>query len=106
MPYSKSNKQIQDSAFKMKGFSGFGNSPLKQNYGKKSGKLKKTEIGPQVKPMIDNDGDGIPVGIDANDSSNYKTEKKRKKRDSHGTTKPKHKMSKSQWWNSKTQSWE
>ena len=31
MPYSKSNKQIQDSAFKMKGFSGFGNSPLKQD---------------------------------------------------------------------------
>ena len=31
MPYSKSNKKIQDSAFKMKGFSGFGNSPLKQD---------------------------------------------------------------------------
>ena len=28
MPYSKSNKEIQDSAFKMKGMS-FGNSPLK-----------------------------------------------------------------------------
>ena len=31
MPYSKSNKKIQDSAFKMKGFSGFVNSPLKQD---------------------------------------------------------------------------
>ena len=30
MPYEKSNKSIQDSAFKMKGFSGFGNeSPAK-----------------------------------------------------------------------------
>ena len=30
MPYSKSNKAIQDSAFKMKGMS-FGNSPLKDH---------------------------------------------------------------------------
>jgi len=105
MPNFKKNTSpaMKKSAYKMKGFSYPGESPAKQNYGKKSGKLKKTEIGPEVKPMVDNDGDGIPVGVDANDNSNYKTETKR---DSHGTTKPKHKMSKSKWWNAKTQSWE
>jgi len=31
MPYSKSNKQIQDSAFKMKGYSYPGASPMKKD---------------------------------------------------------------------------
>ena len=64
MPKFKPNP----STFKMKGYSYPGESPLNQNYGKKSGKLKKTEIGPKTKPMVDKDGDGIPLGIDINDN--------------------------------------
>ena len=105
MPNFKKNTSpvMKRSGFKMKGYSYPGESPLNQNYSKKEKKLKKTEIGPKAKPMVDNDGDGIPVGIDANDNSNYKTEKTR---DSRRTTKPKSKMSKSKWWNPKTKSWE
>ena len=104
MPTFKKNTSpaMKRSAYKMSGYSYPGTSPL-NNGQKTKGKIKKTEIGPKAKPMVDNDGDGIPAGIDANDNSNYKA---KKKRDSHGTTKPKHKMSKSEWWNPKTQSWE
>ena len=69
------------STFKMKGYSYPGESPLNQNYGKhhKSGKLKKTEIGPKTKPMVDKDGDGIPLGVDADDNdAMVKTTDKRK----------------------------
>ena len=55
-------------------------SPL--NNGRKTkGKLKKTLIGP-IKPMVDEDGDGIPVGIDLKDTpggkqSNSKPDKRK-----------------------------
>ena len=56
--------------YKMKG------SPMQRNFGigsplnngqKTKGKIKKKLIGP-IEPMIDEDGDGIPLGIDIKDT--------------------------------------
>ena len=47
-------------AFKMK------KSPFKNGQATK-GKLKKTFTGP-IKPMVDKDGDGIPIGVDIKDT--------------------------------------
>ena len=56
--------------YKMKG------SPMKRNFGigsplnngqKTKGKIKKKLIGP-IEPMVDEDGDGIPAGIDLKDT--------------------------------------
>ena len=65
-------KQPSSGPFKM-----MGSSPAKDGQATK-GKLKKTFTGP-VKPMADEDGDGIPTGIDIKDSPGGKqfTEKKK-----------------------------
>jgi len=49
----------QGAAFKM-----MGSSPAR----KVGGNNEKKSIGPKGKPMIDKDGDGIPVGVDRNDT--------------------------------------
>jgi hypothetical protein len=57
--------------FKMKGSPmqrNFGiGSPLHQNLQKEGKQLEKKFIGP-IKPMVDKDNDGIPVGIDVKDT--------------------------------------
>ena len=87
-------------AYNMKG------SPMQRNFGigsplnngqKTKGKLKKTLIGP-IKPMTDKDGDGVPVGVDSDDTRhNYPRKKEIKPRTEVKTnkTKPKSKKTKS-----------
>ena len=57
--------------FKMKG------NPIKRNFGIGSPMKKEKIIGP-VKPMIDKDKDGIPLGIDIKDSPGGKQSKVKK----------------------------
>ena len=52
---------MANTPFKMKG------SPMQRNFGIGS-PLKKTDVGPKAKPMVDKDGDGIPLGVDINDN--------------------------------------
>ena len=54
-------KQRSSGPFKM-----MGSSPARDGQATK-GKLKKTFTGP-TKPMVDKDGDGIPIGIDIKDT--------------------------------------
>ena len=68
MPNFKKNTSpaMKKSAYKMSGYSYPGTSPL-NNGQKTKGEIKKKLIGP-IKPMIDEDGDGIPAGIDFKDT--------------------------------------
>ena len=54
-------KQRSSGPFKM-----MGSSPARNGQATK-GKLKKKLIGP-TKPMVDKDGDGIPIGVDVKDT--------------------------------------
>jgi len=54
-------KQRSSGPFKM-----MGSSPARNGQATK-GKLKKTFTGP-IKPMVDKDGDGIPIGVDIKDT--------------------------------------
>ena len=77
-------KQRSSGPFKM-----MGSSPARNGQATK-GKLKKKLIGP-TKPMVDKDGDGIPIGVDVKDTPGGKqsTPPKRKPE-----SKPKAKKSK------------
>ena len=79
--------------YKMKGYTYPGTAPLK--------------YGPERKPMLDNDKDGIPDTIDADggDGSKNKNTKSntRDRKRGGGET---YKMSEAEWWNPKTQTWE
>jgi len=69
-----------------------GSSPARNGQATK-GKLKKTFTGP-IKPMVDKDGDGIPIGVDIKDTPGGKQSTKKEFKNMRKTeSKPKAKKS-------------